>query len=346
MTERGKGAAYGLAAAALFGASAPLSKLLLPETSPLALAALLYLGAGLALSLVPRPRSAPKEAPLRRADLPMLALITLLGGVCGPILLLVGLSHLSAVAGSLLLDLEAPFTMLLALAFFGEHLGRREALAAGIILLGGAVLAWGPGPVHVDLWGVLAIAGACAAWGLDNNLTQRLSLSDPRELARLKGLGAGCAMLLFALALGWAPRGSVWIWGLLLGAASYGLSLLFDVRALRHLGAAREAAFFATAPFIGALLALPVLHESLHASTVVALGVMGFGVVVLLRARHSHLHVHDALTHEHLHVHDAHHRHAHPPGTPEGEPHSHPHVHVHLVHDHPHAADLHHRHSH
>ena len=49
--DKTRGALFGLAAAALFGASAPVSKRLLPTMSPLVLAGLLYLGAGLSLLL-------------------------------------------------------------------------------------------------------------------------------------------------------------------------------------------------------------------------------------------------------------------------------------------------------
>jgi drug/metabolite transporter (DMT)-like permease len=206
-------------------------------------------------------------------------------------------------------------------------------------------LSYGPGPLRADPWGALAIAAACACWAVDNNLTQRLSLRDPIAVVRWKTLSAGACMCGIALASGATfPRGRVLVATLVIGALSYGVSVLLDLYALRFLGAAREAAFFATAPFVGALVAVPLLGERFSVSGSVAAALMIAGVAVLLRARHSHRHVHDALVHDHAHVHDEHHRHAH--DDPVTEPHSHPHRHDPIAHEHPHVLDTHHRYRH
>lgn len=345
-----QGALCGLSAAALFGLSAPLAKLLLPHVGVLPLASLLYLGAGLGLvawGLLPRSHAAAHEPALRRSDVPPLVAIVALGGVIGPILMLVGLARVSAVAGALLLNLEGPLTIVLALLLFGEHLGLRGAIAAALVFAGAATLAFAPGELRADPLGVVCLAGACASWGVDNNLTQRLSLRDPVALARIKTLGAGVCSGAIALATSAAwPEPAAAALALAVGSVCYGASLVFDTYALRLLGAAREAAFFATAPFVGAIAAVPLLGETPRASQVIAALLMAGGVAVLLRERHAHTHGHEALEHEHSHVHDAHHQHAHDESVPTQEPHSHPHRHASLVHDHPHVSDLHHRHSH
>ena len=130
------------------------------------------------------------------------------------------------------------------------------------------------------------------------------------------------------------------------GAFAYGVSILLDAYALRMLGVAREAAVFATAPFAGALLAVPLLDERWTAVDIAAALAMAAGVVLLVSARHEHRHSHDPLLHDHRHVHDEHHRHEHRPGAAVVEPHSHPHRHEPLVHSHPHVSDVHHRHRH
>jgi drug/metabolite transporter (DMT)-like permease len=351
LTTEVKGALMGLGAATLFGLSAPVSKLLLPASGPLMLASLLYLGGGIGLSLLGpltrlrRDKPPEREARLRAGDVPLLAGVILCGGMLGPVLMLVGLGRLSGVEASLLLNLEGPFTILLALLVFGEHLGRSAAVAAGLILSGAAVLGIEAGELHGDVLGVLALAGACLAWAVDNNLSQRLSLKNPVAVVRVKGLGAGTCTLVLALLTGQRfPAPGVLALALVLGCASYGVSIVLDTYALRYLGAAREAAWFATAPFIGALAAVPLLHERLGWREGLAGGLMVAGVVLLLHERHSHVHTHEPLTHEHLHVHDAHHQHTHE--GPVREPHSHPHRHEPLTHEHPHVSDVHHRHGH
>ncbi len=341
------GAVLGLLAALSFGVSAPLAKLLLADISPQLLAGLLYLGAGLGLALYRLARPDTREAPLTRADLPPLLGVIALGGVAGPLLLLLGLARVSGTAGSLLLNLEAPLTIVLAAVLFGEHLGRRATLAAACILLGAVVLRVTPGEVEVDNLGVAAIAAACLCWALDNNLTQRLSLKDPFQVVRIKTLAAGGFNTALALVLGASlPNTSIVALALGLGVLSYGVSVVLDAYALRLHGAAREAAYFATAPFVGAAAAVPLLGDSLGLPELGAMGLMALGVVLMMRERHAHEHTHEPIEHEHLHSHDEHHQHEHGPDDPPDEPHAHPHGHPRLTHDHPHVSDVHHRHTH
>ena len=343
-----RGSLYGLSAAVLFGLSAPLAKRLLPSIDPLLLAGLLYVGAGVGLlvvGVVPRLRGLGHEARIRRSDLGYLAGVVVLGGMVGPAAMMYGLSRISATTGSLLLNLEAPLTILVAVAFFGEHLGARGALAALLVLAGACVLGYTPGELRGDLYGVLLIAGACAVWAVDNNLTQRLSLRDPIAIVRIKALAAGT----FTTAVAWTrgaslPNARVLELALLLGALCYGVSIVLDVYALRLLGAAREAAFFATAPFAGALASIPLAGDRPGIAQLVAALLMAAGAWLLARERHGHMHAHDPIEHEHAHVHDEHHRHEHE--GPITEPHAHAHRHSSLVHDHPHVPDLHHRHRH
>jgi drug/metabolite transporter (DMT)-like permease len=341
------GAAFGLGAAALFGASAPLAKLLLPRSGPLLLSSLLYLGAAAALYAIVAigNRSAvSREAPLQRSDRwPLVGMVTM-GGMLGPLLMLLGLQRISALAASLLLNLEAPFTAMLAVWLFHEHLGRRGLYAVLAIAAGTVLLGWQPGAFRFDWIGTLAIVGACLCWGFDNNLTQLVSTRDPAATGLIKSLGAGGCMLAVAIAAGSAmPPFRIVAGALLLGGVSYGCSLYLAMRAMRDLGAAREAAYFATAPFIGAMVSMVVFEQLPCATEIVAAVLMAAGIVLLLRERHCHQHAHPELVHDHMHVHDEHHAHH---EAVVAEPHSHMHRHAPLVHEHAHVSDAHHRHRH
>ncbi|MET0895528.1 MAG: EamA family transporter [Acidimicrobiia bacterium] len=340
-----RGLLLGIAAAASFGVSAPLAKRLLHDVEPQMLAGLLYLGAFWALALVPRRHA--REAPLQRADLPRLGVVIAFGGIAAPVLLLLGLQRVSGVAGSLLLNLEGVFTILLGVTLFREHLSRRASAGCAVIFGGAVVLGLSGGDLHADAFGVALIALACAAWGVDNNVTQGLSLHDPRRLVQIKAGVAGLVNISLALLIGNdVPAMSTLLAAFALGGLSYGLSVYWDALALRELGAAREAGIFAIAPFVGALVAPLVLPESLGANELVAGALMAVGVWFLLHEQHGHVHRHDSLVHEHVHTHDAHHAHRHTPGADESVPHSHRHEHEPLVHTHEHVSDAHHRHSH
>jgi drug/metabolite transporter (DMT)-like permease len=343
------GIALALLSAALFGASTPFAKLLLGAVDPWMMAGLLYLGAGLGLAAGHLFRRAlelqPPEAPLRRPDLPWLALVILFGGVLGPLLLMLGLAASDAAGASLLLNLESLATMAIAWLVFRENVDRRLLLGAFAILGGAAWLSW-HGRASFQ-GGAVLIAAACLCWGIDNNLTRKLSSADPVQIAMLKGLVAGAVNLLLAVAGGarFPALGAVLAAGAI-GLLGYGVSIALYVLSLRHLGAARTAAYFSLAPFLGAVLAVAMLGEPLSLRLLIGGGLMGFGLWLHFAERHEHEHLHEAMEHEHRHYHDEHHRHEHGPDAPPGEPHSHRHRHAPLRHRHPHYPDLHHRHSH
>jgi drug/metabolite transporter (DMT)-like permease len=338
-------AVTGLAAAALFGASTPVAKLLVPGTGPLMLAGLLYLGAGVGLLAAAPFRRRDAEASLRRADVPILAGMIVAGGVIGPILLVLGLARVTGETAALLLNLEAPFTIALAMLLLGERLSGRELFGAAAVVVGAAGLAWAPGAGRVDPAGAACIAGACAAWAIDNNLSQRLSIRDPVAVARAKALAAGAFNVVLAAAIGERFPSAAHVAGALVtGSLGYGASIVLHLLAVRSLGAARQAAYFAMAPFIGAVVAVPLLGDSLPPAHLAAGALMAIGIAFIVRARHAHAHLHEAVEHEHAHVHDEHHSHVH--DAPVTEPHSHVHRHAPLFHDHPHLPDIHHRHGH
>ncbi len=345
------GVVMAMGSAALFGASTPLAKLLLGGgVDPWLLAGLLYLCSGLGLGLlhlVQRSRSSPAaEAPLARRDLPWLGLVVLAGGVIGPVLLMIGLAQTAASSAALLLNVEGLATMGIAWVVFKESVDRRLLLGAMAILAGAVLLSWQGGPAGVGL-GAFAIIGACVAWGVDNNLTRKLSSADPVQIAMIKGLAAGVVNLSLAFGRGATlpPLGEIAAAGVV-GFFGYGVSLVLFVLGLRHLGSARTGAYFSTAPFIGAVLAIGLFDEPVTAKLIAAAVLMGVGLYLHLAERHEHEHAHEVLEHAHRHVHDEHHQHEHMLQDPVGEPHTHTHRHEPMMHKHPHYPDLHHRHAH
>ncbi|MBS0524552.1 MAG: EamA family transporter [Proteobacteria bacterium] len=344
---------YALASAILFGISTPAAKALLGSTRPAMLAGLLYCGAGLGAALLRRlmrsmaPEHVASEAALSRVDLPWLAGAIAAGGIVGPLLLMLGLARTEAATASLMLTLEGVATALMAWFVFHENFDRRIAIGMACLVAGAAILSWSGHPTLTDLLGPLAIVGACIAWGLDNNLTRKVSLADPLQIVELKGLIAGPFNIAFALWMGDAlpSAGAIAAAGLV-GVLGYGLSLALFVLALRHLGTARTGAYFSTAPFFGAATAVVSLGEPLTVQLLWAAGLMAIGVWLHVTERHDHRHFHPAQAHEHAHSHDEHHRHAHRPDDPAGEPHSHWHEHAPLEHIHRHVPDAHHQHRH
>jgi drug/metabolite transporter (DMT)-like permease len=342
---------FALLSAALFGVSTPAAKMLLGTIDPAILAGLLYCGAGFGVAVVRRAgrvaQAGRSEAALGRRDLPYLAGAIVAGGIAGPMLLMIGLQRTDASAASLLLTLEGVATALMAWFIFHENFDRRIAVGMASLLGGAIVLSWTGRPGLSGFLGPLAIVAACTAWGLDNNLTRKVSLADPLQIVELKGMIAGPVNLALGLvAGGQLPDLSVASVAAVVGFVGYGVSLVLFVYALRHLGTARTGAYFSTAPFLGAVAALVLLREPLTVQLVTAGLLMAVGVWLHLTEHHEHEHSHEPMEHAHPHVHDEHHQHAHAPEDPPGEPHTHPHRHERLRHSHPHVPDMHHQHRH
>ncbi|MBI1205637.1 MAG: EamA family transporter [Rhodopseudomonas sp.] len=339
-----------LASAALFGLSTPAAKRLLGSVDPVVLAGLFYCGAGFGVFLLRRLKSvlrssASRETPLQRADWPWLAGAVAAGGIAGPVLLMAGLARTEAATASLFLTLEGAATALLAWFVFHENFDLRIALGMACLVAGAVILGWSGAPTLGSAIGPLLIVGACLMWGLDNNLTRKVSLSDPLQIVEIKGLVAGPINLALGLwAGGSLPSLPSSLTGMAVGFVGYGLSLALFVIALRHLGTARTGAYFSTAPFLGAFAAIVVLGEPVTVQLLAAGAVMAIGVWLHLTEHHEHEHWHEPMAHAHPHVHDLHHQHAH--DGPVTEPHSHFHRHGPMKHTHPHVPDMHHTHRH
>lgn len=340
-----------LLAAVLFGASAPLAKLLLGEIQPVMLAGLLYLGSGIGLGLLHiasrwKTKPATAEAALTGKDYAWLGGAVLAGGIAAPILLLVSLQKTPASTASLLLNFEAVATALIAWLIFREAIGKRAMLAILLITLAGILLSLDvSGKLGFSL-GALGILSACIFWGLDNNFTRNISSKDPVVITLVKGLAGGTFSIVLALLLGNSfPDAGRLLAALALGSLSYGASIVLFIRAMRGMGAARTSALFAISPLVGVILSILLLHDQPGWMFYLTIPILGAGAILLLTESHSHEHVHQAVTHEHAHVHtDGHHVHQHDELV-KGS-HSHIHQHASLTHTHTHLPDTHHRHGH
>ena len=334
-----------IVSAALFGVATPFSKTLLGGLQPNLLAGLLYLGAALCLlPLVVRRWLAgravfPPDSRNRRN----LFGAVVFGGIVGPVLLLVGLQYALAASVSMWLNLESVATAVLAFVLFREHLGRWTWMGNLGVMGAGVMLSFNEG---WSGWiGLLFVAGAAVAWGLDNNFTAVIDGISPEDSTFWKGLIAGTTNLVIGLFVsGRVAVGVNWVWALLLGGLAYGASVSLYIRAAHGMGATRSQMAFASAPFFGVLMSVIWLGEGLSLLQILAAAIMIGSLVLMFVERHEHEHRHEAVRHEHEHEHDEqHHDHEHGVAW-SGGPHAHPHEHSPGVHSHPHWPDLHHRH--
>jgi drug/metabolite transporter (DMT)-like permease len=333
-----------LLAALFFGASAPISKLLLGDVPPVLMAAFLYLGSGTGISLVKlyqRLTSNQKEAGIKSPDVKWLAGAIISGGILAPIILMISLKNTPASTASLLLNFEGVGTTLIALFFFHESISRRALAAIITITLASIFLSTNFQSGFGFSLGALGILLACVLWGVDNNFTRNISAKDPLTIVAWKGLVAGSFSLLLGLGLDQhLPALSTILSILLLGFISYGLSTMLFIYSMRGLGAARTSALYGTAPLAGVLLSILIFKDPITFLFGIATVLMVAGALMLANEEHAHFHIHMPVLHEHIHRHEEFHAH-----DETDIAHSHEHEHPRTEHEHGHMPDIHHRHE-
>lgn len=340
---------FAILAALLYAISSPISKLLLKEIPPTLMAAFLYLGAGIGMSVVGFIRNKKHkekiEAKLTKSELPFTILMILLD-IMAPIFLMIGLTMTTSANASLLNNFEIVATTVIALLIFKESISKRFCLVIFLITLSSIILSVEDISSFSFSYGSIFVLLGCICWGIENNCTRKLSIKDPLEIVIIKGFGSGIGSMLISFIIGEKTNNIYYIIAaLILGFVANGLSIFFYIYAQRDLGAAKTSSYYAVSPFIGVLLSFIIFRQVPTISFVVALVIMIIGTYFASTEEHNHKHIHHYVTHEHSHSHDdGHHSHAH--NEPVFGMHNHIHTHEKYVHSHKHTQDIHHSHAH
>lgn len=337
----------GILSGFLFGVATPFSKVLLEGFNSFQLAGLLYLGAGLAMT----PYILKKDSQVKMLFKPGSKAKTLgiifFGGFLGPLLLLAGLKTANAASVSIWLNMELVATAILGVLIFKDSLDRFTWIGVILTIIAGVITSFGEGLSGVTPG--LLITAACFCWGVDNHLTALTDGASPQAVTFVKGMVAGSVNLIIGcLITSQTMRLGNIAPAIIVGAFSYGFSIVLYVTSAQNIGATRSQILFSTAPLWGIILSYLFFHDSFQWVHVISIVLLALAVVVTNIFSHGHMHTHIAIEHIHFHQHnDEHHDHLH-----DGEPvsknkrHSHVHSHDPINHEHPHYPDLHHRHDH
>ena len=284
MNSKIKAVGYAIAAAVFYALNVPCSKLLLGKIGPTFMAAFLYLGAGIGVGAMylAHYKHEPSSERLEKKDMPYTVGMVLLD-IIAPILLMIGVNIGSASNASLLGNFEIVATTTIALFIFKEKVTGKLRAAIGLITISSIILSFGGEGSFSFSLGSLFVIGATACWGLENNCTRSISEKSTYQIVTIKGFGSGTGSLIVALVIGEKfPELKYILPAIVLGFVAYGLSIFTYIRAQKDLGAAKTSAYYAIAPFIGALLSFVFLRESLTSAYPVALTVMIIGTVFVI----------------------------------------------------------------
>ena len=267
--------------AILYAISVPISKILLKEIPPTIMAALLYLGAGIGMSIIDLFRyktgKVKMEMRLTSKEIPVtIGMVAV--NIAAAIFLMIGLAMTTSANASLLNNFEIVATSLIAFFIFKEEINKSLWVAIVLITVSSIILSVEDISSFSFSFGSVFILIACICWGLENNFTRVLSVKDPLQVVVIKGFGSGLGSLIIALILNeTASNISYIIATLLLGFVSYGLSIFFYVYAQPELGETKTSAYYAIAPFIGVGLSFVIFREIPTISFVIGLLIMIVG---------------------------------------------------------------------
>ncbi|MCX5774924.1 MAG: DMT family transporter [Firmicutes bacterium] len=272
--------------ALLYAIGTPINKLLLAYFNPTMLSGLLYLGAGLGMTVIfliqKIVKKTEKELPLEKKDIPFLALMVALDVVAN-IGLMVGLTMTSAADVSLLSNFEIVVTSLFALIIFKEVISPRLGIGIGFIFIASILISIDFSAGFSISAGSLFVLLGCLAWGLENNITRKLSAKNPLQVTLVKGFGVGICSLLIAFLIG----ERITNYGMAaatigIGIVTYGVSIFCFISAQRHLGASKTSAFFASAPFFGVLFSCLIFWTFPNYWFFIAIAIMILGVYFVI----------------------------------------------------------------
>ncbi|MCW3986620.1 MAG: DMT family transporter [Candidatus Bathyarchaeota archaeon] len=290
-----------IVSAILFGASSTLNKITLEAVNPLIVAGMIYFVGGIFLFIVhlsPLHRKVlalfetptETETSISKKDYRILALVILCGSIIAPLMLLHGLSEITAINAALLLSTESLFTVLIAFAFLQERGARKDYFGIFLLLLGVVFITTNGEfdrlTLTKEVVGSLLIIGACLFWGMDNNLSK--FLSKKRDIVMVTGLKCsigGAVLLVMSLLLRVSfiiPVTSI-PYILSVGAFSIAFSILLFLFALREIGAMRTGVIFSTSSLFGAIFAFAFLREAFTLIQLLAGLAMLLGVFILYR---------------------------------------------------------------
>lgn len=276
---------FAILAAAMYAVSSPISKILLNDVSPIVMASLLYLGAGIGMAIVNQflnRKGTREELPLTKKELPFVIGMIILD-IAAPLLLMTGLMTSDPAVVSLLNNFEIVATSIIAYFIFKELIPKKLRIAIVLITIASIILSANDISTLKFSAGSILVLLATICWGLENNCTRMLSSKDPLQVVIIKGIGSGLGSLLIVFMTKTSfPELKYIIAALILGFFSYGISIFMYVRAQRDLGAARTSAFYAVGPFIGVLLSLIIFREIPGISFFIAMAIMALGAYFAL----------------------------------------------------------------
>lgn len=273
-----KGFLFALLSAFLYDINVPVSKYSLKTLSTNEILFLLYFGSAIGLFLLMLFNKNQKFSLKPQKGESTFILGVIICDILASLFIVESLKFIDASVVSLISILEISFTILISHFIFKTKISKNLIMAVILVSIGGILLSFDSSVEFKLSNASMLTVFATVCWGLENNLTAKVSDKNPLLLVFYKCFAVAIFNLLFILNVNIFEL-FIHNWYLLIiGFFTYGISILYYAYAINFIGISKTSIIFSFSPVFGALISLILFKDKINIYFVISLILMLVGI--------------------------------------------------------------------
>lgn len=273
-----KGLLFAFLSAFLYDLNVPVSKYSLKTLSTNEILFLLYFGSAIGLFLLMLFNKKQKFSLKPEKGESIYIIGVIIFDILAALFIVESLKYIDASTVSLISILEISFTIVISHFIFKTKISKNLIIAVILVSIGGFLLSFDSSTEFKLSIASMLTVFATACWGLENNLTAKVSDKNPLLLVFYKCFAVAIFNLLFILNINIFELFINNWYLLVIGFFTYGISILYYVYAINYIGISKTSIVFSFSPVFGALISLILFKEKITIYFVISLILMLMGI--------------------------------------------------------------------
>ncbi len=273
-----KGLLFAFLSSFLYDLNVPVSKYSLKTLSTNEILFLLYFGSAVGLFLLMLFNKKQKFSLKPEKGESIFIIGVIIFDILAALFIVESLKYIDASTVSLISILEISFTIVISHFIFKTKISKNLIIAVILVSIGGILLSFDSSTEFKLSIASMLTVFATACWGLENNLTAKVSDKNPLLLVFYKCFAVAIFNLLFILNINIFELFINNWYLLVIGFFTYGISILYYVYAINYIGISKTSIVFSFSPVFGALISLILFKEKITIYFVISLILMLMGI--------------------------------------------------------------------
>lgn len=273
-----KGLLFAFLSSFLYDLNVPVSKYSLKTLSTNEILFLLYFGSAVGLVLLMLFNKKQKFSLKPQKGESIFIIGVIIFDILAALFIVESLKYIDASTVSLISILEISFTIVISHFIFKTQISKNLIIAVILVSIGGILLSFDSSTEFKLSIASMLTVFATACWGLENNLTAKVSDKNPLLLVFYKCFAVAIFNLLFILNINIFELFINNWYLLVIGFFTYGISILYYVYAINYIGISKTSIVFSFSPVFGALISLILFKEKITIYFVISLILMLMGI--------------------------------------------------------------------